>query len=201
MSDPYLYPGSTVLKNRLGILESNSLDVVERWYSGNRAAQKLPMGEFDLDHLKRIHHHLFQDIYEWAGKTRTVEISKGGSQFQFRQYIETGMADVHRRIVQSDYLRSLSRGDFAAQAGQIIGDVNYVHPFREGNGRTQLLYLKQLTEQAGHRLDISRIEPKAWLEASKAAHRADYAPMSACIHAALAKERSHQRQRDDDRSR
>lgn len=198
--DPYL-DANGVLKNKLGIRSDSLLDRLEREIVAQRESQGVPHGNFDLNHLKSIHHHLFQDIYDWAGKTRTVEISKGGSQFQFRQYIETGMTDVHRRIVQSGYFRGLNRADFAAQSGQIIGDVNYVHPFREGNGRTQMLYLEQLTEQAGHRLDISRIEPKAWLEASKAAHRADYAPMSACIHAALVKERSHQRQRDDDRSR
>lgn len=201
MPDPYLYDGSDVLRNKLNLRDEKLLDFHERQITTQRARSGIPNGKFDLKHLKDIHHHLFQDIYEWAGQVRTVEISKGGSQFQFRQYIETGMADIHRRIVLSNYLRNLKRDEFAKQAGQIIGDVNYVHPFREGNGRTQLLYLKQLTEQAGHRLDITRIQPRAWLEASKAAHRADYTPMSACIEGALVKERSRQRQRDEDRSR
>ena len=60
------------------------------------------------------------------------------------------MADVHRRIEASGFLRGLARSDFAGEAGRIIGDVNYVHPFREGNGRTQALYLQQLSGQAGH---------------------------------------------------
>ncbi|WP_405030014.1 Fic/DOC family protein [Neorhizobium sp. 2083] len=98
-----------------------------------RAREDIPQGDFDLKHLKAIHRHLFQDIFEWAGQVRTVEISKGESQFQFRQYIETGMADVYRRVVKSDFLRGLERSAFAAEAARIMGDVNYVHPFREGN--------------------------------------------------------------------
>ena len=128
--------------------------------------------------MKAIHRHLFQDIYDWAGQLRTVEISKGGSQFQFLRYIETGMADVHRRLVQRNFLQGLDAAGFAHGAGEIMGDVNYVHPFREGNGRTQMLYLSQLASQAGHRIDIERIRNlNNWIEVSQAAHRGDYAPM------------------------
>lgn len=114
-------------------------------------------------------------------------MSKEGSQFQFRKYIETGMADVHRRIVTARYFKGTSPAEFAAQAGIIMGDVNYVHPFREGNGRTQLLYLKQLAHCAGHALDLRRVEPAQWIEASRRAHQADYAPMCAAIQIAVAR--------------
>ncbi len=176
--DPYVYPGSTVLQNRLGITDQTLLDRIERRLVSERAAEGIPTGEFDLAHLRAIHRHLFQDIYDWAGEIRTVEISKGGSQFQFRQFIETGMADVHRRLERADFLRSLGRDEFAQTAGVIIGDVNYVHPFREGNGRTQLFYLEQLAEQAGHPLDLSEIDPARWAEASRTAHRGDYGAMA-----------------------
>jgi cell filamentation protein len=69
------------------------------------------------------------------------------------------------------------RAAFAAAAGGIKGDVNYVHPFREGNGRTQVYYLEQLAEQAGHRLDLSQLDPDRWIAASRAAHNDDYTPM------------------------
>ncbi len=139
--DPYVYAGTTVLKNRLDITDADELDLMERRLVRVRLEEGVPGGEFDLAHLRAIHRHLFQDMYDWAGEIRTVEIAKGGHQFQFRQYIATGMRDVHRRLEERDFLRGLRRRDFAAAAGPIIGDVNYVHPFREGNGRTQLLYL------------------------------------------------------------
>jgi len=179
--DPYTYPGSSVLRNKLGIADAALLDASERRLVTQRAAEGLPHGHFDLAHLRIIHRHLFQDVYDWAGEIRTVEIAKGGHQFQFQRYIHTGMADVHRRLKDVKFLRGLSRAAFAAAAGKIVGDVNYVHPFREGNGRTQLYYLEQLAERAGHGFDLGQIDPDRWIEASRAAHDGDYKPMGAEI--------------------
>jgi len=158
MSDTkYCYPPDySVLKNKLDLRDADLLERAERRLVVLRVLEGIPSGEFDLAHLKAIHRHMFQDIFDWAGETRTTEISKGGSQFQFRQYIETGMADIYRRIKAHDYLKNLSADQFAGLAGEIIGDINYVHPFREGNGRTQMQYLKQLAEQAGHAIDRKR---------------------------------------------
>jgi cell filamentation protein len=128
---------------------------------------------------------IYFGTYDWAGQIRTVELNKGGDQLMFRRYIQTGMADVHRRIVKADYFKGRSRTDFATGAGEVMGDINYVHPFREGNGRTQLLYLKQLSIVAGHPLDPRRIPPQMWIEASKRAHQAEYALVGAAIRAAL----------------
>lgn len=140
---------------------------------------------YDLPHLRAIHRHLFQDVYDWAGELRTVEISKGNQQFQFRKYIPTGMADVHGRLVRSRFLKGLSSAQFAEQASVIVGDVNYIHRFREGNGRTQLQYLKQLAQGAGHSLDLVHIPATRWIEASISSHSADYGPLAAAIAAAL----------------
>ena len=183
--DPYIYPETNVLRNRLGISDARKLDRIERRLVGDRIAEGVPIGPFDLTHLCAIHRHLFQDVYDWAGKLRTVEISKGGSQFQFRQYIPTGMADVHRRLTRAGFLKRLPGREFAREAGIIIGDINYIHPFREGNGRTQAQYLKQLAEQAGHALDLKRVDPKLWLEASRASHAAEYSLMAEVIRKAI----------------
>ncbi len=176
--DPYLYPGSPVLRNKLGITDGTRLDYMERELVAQRISEGVPTGRFDLGHLRAIHRHLFQDVYDWAGELRTVEIAKAGHQFQFRRFIETGMIDVHRRLKDADFFRGLNRERFAAAAGEIIGDVNYVHPFRDGNGRAQLQYLDQLAELAGHPLDLTRLDPKRWLAASKASHGGDYAPLA-----------------------
>ena len=187
--DPYLIPGTKVLRNRLGISDSRRLDRIERRLVTDRIAEGAPTGVFDLTHLCAIHRHLFQDVYDWAGELRTVEINKGGHQFQFRRYIQTGMHDVHRRLAQAKFLKGLGRDEFARQAGVIIGDVNYIHPFREGNGRTQAQYLKQLAVQAGHDLDLRRLDPTLWMEASKSSHGADYELMGRVIRQAIAPKR------------
>jgi cell filamentation protein len=183
--DPYLYSGTSVLRNSFDIRDAAYLEYVEREIVLQRAREGIPTGNFDLAHLCAIHRHLFQDIYDWAGQVRTLEIAKGGSQFQFRRFIETGMIDIHRRLVHADFLKGLNAKDFAAAAGQIMGDVNYVHPFREGNGRTQLYYLQQLALQAGHPIDLGVLDPERWLAASKAAHMGNYTPMGDEIRRAL----------------
>lgn len=184
-ADPYVYAGSGTLRNLLGIRDPDELDRVERRLTTQRVRQGVPAGKFDLRHLKAIHRHISQDVYDWAGELRTVEIGKGGSQFQFRRYIETGMADVHNRLVAAGFLRGLETADFALRAGEIMGDVNYVRPFREGNGRAQLQYLKLLAAEAGHPIDLTRLDPASWIAASRDAHRGDYGAMGEAIAAAL----------------
>lgn len=180
--DPYLYPDVPVLRNRLNIRDPAALDFAESDYVTFRIRQGAPLGRFDLAHLQRIHAHLFQDVYDWAGEIRTVEISKDGHTFQFCRFIAAGMADVRRRLAASDYLRNLRADAFADQV-----DVNYVHPFREGNGRTQLQYLKQLGASAGHDIDLTRLAdgPGRWIDASRASHKGDYAPMAEMIRLAI----------------
>ncbi len=183
--DPYVYPGTSVLRNKLDIRSEQVLDRVERRLVAQRSREGIPAGDFDLAHLQAIHRHLFQDIYEWAGQVRTVEMSKEGSRFQFRQYIQTGMDYVHRQIVAERYLTGLSRKTFAAKAAKVIGSVNYCHPFREGNGRTQLQYLKQLAERAGHGLDLTRIQGGEWIHASQEANETRFDAMAGCIMGAI----------------
>jgi cell filamentation protein len=187
MSDPvYCYPPDhNVLRNKHGIRTAAELNATEREFSTFRMQQGCPTGDFDLNHLKAIHKHVFRDTYDWAGSVRKVEINKGGSQFMLRQFIETGMADVHRRIIAADYLKGTNPRVFAEQAGRIIGDVNHVHPFREGNGRTQLCYLSQLANCAGHQIDLQKLDPTAWVEASIDANIARYEKMQRCIEGAL----------------
>ena len=95
------------------------MDHAERLLVSQRIQEPLPLGKFDLLHLRAIHRHLFQDIYDWAGELRTVEISKGTTQSQPKRFIETGIADVHRLLVERDFLMGLSRTEFAEHAGQI----------------------------------------------------------------------------------
>lgn len=187
MSDPdYCYPPDfTVLRNKLGIRDAPTLEAAERRFIAQRLLEAVPTGDFDLDHLRAIHQHLFQDVYEWAGEVRTVEIAKSGSVFQPRRFIETGMANVHRRIVAAAYFRGTSPERFADGAGPILGDVNHVHPFREGNGRTQLQYLKQLAERAGHGIDLTRLDRDAWMDASRRSNDGRPDAMIQCIREAL----------------
>jgi cell filamentation protein len=183
--DPYVYSGTSVLRNKLGLTDAAHLEAFERLMVAQRIDEGVPSGSFDLEHLRAIHRHLFQDIFEWAAEIRTTELAKGGHQFMFRRYIERGMGDIARRMAATLPYANWSVPAFAAEAGRIIGDVNYVHPFREGNSRTQLQFLKQLCKAAGRPLDLRAIDPTKWRAASRIAHDANYEPMGRAIHDAL----------------
>ncbi len=178
--DPYIDPFSGVLKNKFGTTDQATLDRIEREWVVQRILEGCPRGSFDLAHLQAIHRHIFQDIFDWAGETRTLELFKNNDRFLPYAYIQHGMADVHSRLTSQNFLKGLSESAFAKAAARIIGDVNHVHPFREGNGRTQLRYLQQLAEQAGHPVDGCRFQGE-WIVASRASHQGDYDPMAASI--------------------
>ena len=167
-NDPYVYPVTLVLRNRFDIQGGDALAHAERLLVAQRMKEGAPAGHFDLVHLQAIPHHLFQDVYDWAGKPRTIEIAMGSSHFLPASRIEMGMADVHRQRTVASFPQDLRPARFAEAAAHTIGDLNDVHPFREGNGRTQCEYLRQLAAQAGHALDLSRLRPRQWIDASKA---------------------------------
>ena len=196
----YKYPGTDVLRNKLDIRDQTALNQTERQFVGERIEQGAPKGDFDLAHLQAIHKHLFQDVYEWAGEIRKVDFHKT-SWFLPHSRIEMGMADVHSRLKRDQYLSGRTRENFTKGAAEIIGDVNYVHPFREGNGRTQLLYLEQLSERAGHRIDLSRFDRDQWIQASIAANEKQYEPMRACIDKAIETPNRQKERPDIEKSR
>jgi len=194
----YKYPGTDVLRNTLGIRDQQQLTKVEARLVRVRLEQGAPKGNCDLPHLQAIHRHLFQDVYSWAGELRKVDFHKT-DWFLPHSRIEMGMRDVHQRLMRQDYLQGLKRGEFAVEAGKIMGDVNYAHPFREGNGRTQLQYLKQLAQKAAHPINLTKLQREPWIEASIASNRGNYALMAKCIEGALVRERARSKFQDRDR--
>jgi cell filamentation protein len=161
----YCYPGTTVLKNKLDLKDAADLAAFEVEISSQRATEPLPAGALDVGHYKAIHHHLFQDVYEWAGEVRSIRIGKGGNWFCFPEHIEGQLNALFDWLADKDYLRGLDAPEFGVQAAHFLAEINAVHPFREGNGRTQLSFLVLLAEQAGHPLDMEKLDPEELLNA------------------------------------
>ena len=184
--DPYCYPDSEVLKNKPGLKTPETLEAFETAMTFARAEESLPRGRFSARHYRAVHHHLFQDVYEWAGKFRSVRLSKGVSSFCYPENIDREMTTLFAWLKQETCLRHRSPADFAADAAHFLSELNAIHPFREGNGRTQLTFLALLADRADHPLDLDRLDPVVTLDAMIKSFRGNSAPLVAVIAALIA---------------
>ena len=168
-SDPYVYPGTTLLRNIPGIRSQKTLDRFEADRVGQRSLELIehPLtGLFDMTHLQQIHRYLFQDVYEWAGCFRTVDIAKGNSFFAHVPYIRSTLEALFEKLSDEQHLRSVNQEVFAHRGAEILGTLNAVHPFREGNGRTQREFVRQLAHKNGYWVDWSKVSREELYKAS-----------------------------------
>ena len=149
--DPYCYSGTSVLKNRLGLRTKEQLSEFEAAITMQRASEPLPDGSLDVDHYRALHHHLFQDVYDWAGQFRTVRIGREGHWFCYPENISREMGRLFDALIAEDRFEGLDTKAFAARAAHFLADLNAIPPFREGNGRTQNVFLWMLAARAGTR--------------------------------------------------
>jgi cell filamentation protein len=141
------------------------LDAFEAEIVAQRAEEPLPAGMLTYPHYRAIHRHLFQDVYDWAGKIRAVRISKGGSMFCYPESSDREMSKLFSSLARQKQFKGLTAEEFAAIAANFLAELNAIHPFREGNGRTQLTFLTLLAETAGHPLAIERLDPDKVMQA------------------------------------
>jgi cell filamentation protein len=181
VEDPYTYKNSTVLMNKLDLRTQDELDAFEAEISSARADEPLPEGDLDFVHYCAIHRHLFQDVYAWAGQPRTVRISKGGNPFCFPENIVTQSTKLFRELRQADYLQNLDLQEFADKAAHFLSELNAIHAFREGNGRSQLTFFALLAENAGHPLQLDKLDPDEMLAAMIASFDGDEGKLSKVI--------------------
>ena len=146
--DPLCYEGSTVLRNALNLRTQDELDEYELAVFLTRSDEPWPHGKLDYSHYCALHHHLFQDVYAWAGQVRTVRIGKSGNWFCYPEYIDGEMNRIFTELRIAGHFVGMTAREFAPKAAHLLAEINAVHPFREGNGRTQLAFLSLLTEHA-----------------------------------------------------
>ena len=165
VADPYCYPGTSVLKNLPDLRTQEALDAFEAAATMQRADEPLPGGRFTVSHYRAVHRHLFQDVYAWAGAFRTVRLAKDASAFCYPEHISREIQTVFANLRAQNFLRGLDAGLFAQEAAAFLATLNAIHPFREGNGRTQLLFLTLQADHAGHPFNLDRLEPGPFLDA------------------------------------
>jgi cell filamentation protein len=177
--DPYTDPATGVLRNQPGLTTAAELAAAEReiTHAALILLRQSPVRpSYDLPHLCEIHRRVFGDIYEWAGQVRTVAIAKE-TPFCLPRYIEPAASEVFGRLRKEGFLQGLPREKFLDRLTYYLGEVNAVHPFREGNGRAQRAFFEQLASDAGYALNWQHLDADRNIAASAAIMRGDPAPM------------------------
>ncbi len=165
----YCYPNSNVLINNLNIKNEKTLSIYEAKITAAKSLalrQKGITGNFDKKHFLEIHHYLFEDIYPFAGKFREENIAKGAFRFAMWEYIEPELEKLLNKLKQENYLDGLPKEELAKKLAYYLSELNVLHPFREGNGRTEREFIRQLALKNGYILNLKKVAPKQILEAS-----------------------------------
>ena len=155
------YEGTSCLINKLGIKDDKKLKEFEAAVTFAKASEweKEPLcNTFDVTHYKTIHRFLFEDIYDWAGEYRTINMSKKGTSFAETEKISGLMVACFKRLKDNDYFRNNSIDKFVENIVDFYQVINMIHPFREGNGRTQRLFITQLIRLNDYDIDFSDID-------------------------------------------
>jgi len=188
-TDPYTYPGTDVLRNIPDIRDPQALAAFEANATVARLAEldAVPVrGRFDAARLKAVHKHIFQDVYPWAGELRTVNISKGGTLFGAAAFVETALDAIFKKLPEDSLLKAADVEPFARRAAFYLGEINAVHPFREGNGRAQREFIRELAVDAGFAIDWSRIDQQQMIAASRGSFATgDSSSLAALIRACI----------------
>lgn len=163
------YEGTSVLINKLDIRNEKELNDYESFVTGFKMIYLLQQNmkpNFDFEDYKAIHRELFSDLYEWAGTTRNLNLSKQGTNFCSYEKIDDLGNRIFSRLKRLNYLVDLERDKFVCEIADLYDTINRLHPFREGNGRTQRVFFIQLVSNAGYSLDYSAMDSDRFMIAT-----------------------------------
>ena len=165
----YCYPNTDVLINKLNIKDNQLLSEAERKIVLTKSYElrkNSKIGDFDLNHFLEIHKFLFEDIYPFAGKFRNENIAKGYFSFAEWQYIEPEINRLFDKLKAENYLQGKSREELVKGLAYYLSELNVLHPFREGNGRTIREFIRELAFFNGYVLDLQNTTSEELLKAS-----------------------------------
>ena len=165
----YCYEGSDVLINKLGIHDAGTLAAAERKLTGLRLLELMRQpvqGDFDLQHLCCIHRHIFQDLYAWAGSLRDVDIAKG-TLFCKAEYLDAESARIFNALGRERTSGRMPPETAVKTCAYYFSEINALHPFREGNGRAQREFIRELALTEGYIIEFYRVTEEEMLYASR----------------------------------
>ena len=160
----YCYPGTDVLINLFDVQDEEKLKELEKVYSLLRLSElqiQKPADPMDVNAFLAIHRYLLQDVYPFAGELRKEMISKGSSSFAHPKHIETHLLKIFDELKAENYLKELPRDQLISRLAYFLSELNALHPFREGNGRSIREFARRLLLNAGYRLDWEKVDEPA----------------------------------------
>lgn len=177
--DSYCYPGTSTLINRLGLRDDLALSKAEHDLSQIAASEiDFELPPYNLAYLQQIHRHLFKDVYAWAGELRTVDIAKADTRFCTVTRIEPEANKLFSALAQANWFEGFERSNLIRAVAELFGDLNVVHPFREGNGRAQRILFEHIIVNAGYEIDWWEVDEGEWIQANIDAVVCDYRAMT-----------------------
>ena len=179
----YCYKDSDILINKFDIRDVKKLKLAERKLTMLRLLELFddPIeGRFDLAHLQNIHRYIFQDIYEWSGEIRTIDIAKE-HMFCNAKFIRPQADEIFLKLKKESYLGKLDNDGFIKRLAYYLGEINALHPFRDGNGRSQRVFIRALALRNGYVIHYDRITPKEMISASIKSFMCNYCEMEELI--------------------
>ena len=165
----YCYPDSNVLKNKLNIRDNKLLKTAEEEITLIKQMELLknPLkGNFSKAHLMNIHKFIFEDIYSFAGKIRREQISKADTMFYPPNLIDRELDKVFAKIKEKNMLKETDEEKIFDNLAYIMAELNIIHPFREGNGRSIREFIRLMAKRMGYDLNWGNVDKEELLEAS-----------------------------------
>ncbi|NHB89881.1 putative adenosine monophosphate-protein transferase Fic [Photorhabdus tasmaniensis] len=176
--DPYTYLGTDTLINKLGIRDSAILEQAEKELT-ELAILNISFWEppYNLAFWCQLHKQIFSDLYNWAGQLRTIDISKGNTRFCHAERIEIEGNRIFNMLESENYLVGLNYSEFIKKLAEYYAELNVIHPFREGNGRTQRLLFEYIVINCEYNISFESVDAKKWIEANISAYQYNYRPL------------------------
>lgn len=164
--DPDCYPGTDVLINKLDLRDADLLAEAEAEFAATAAASLEITGPpFDFPYLCRLHRELFEELYGWAGEVRTADVSKGQTRFCSATRIVPEANRIFSHLARDAYYLQMERVALVRSSAELYDELNVLHPFRDGNGRTLRLFFEHLILSAGFSISWVEIGTDEWIEA------------------------------------
>lgn len=188
INSKYCYPGTDVYINKFDIKDYKLLESIEAELTFNRLAELIDQpieGKFDINHIKRIHEYIFQDLYSFAGKIRAEDIWKGNTLFCKCQYIESSLQRIFDELKSEEHLKDADKEYFVERSAYYVCEINVIHPFREGNGRVIREFIRTLGLKSGFHINWQFVNSEKILKAAILGVDRKYELMEECMRDSL----------------